>query len=106
MGNRLIYGNYTEGYNLIDKDGLALNLDYTVEVNSKNIGGDSLTASNAVAYTYQAFGFSQANANSGVKFDLGGFESSLVTGATLSFSLTYEHLLYQLSYNLPYSYHI
>ena len=95
MGNRLIYGNYTEGYNLIDKDGLALNLDYTVEVNSKNIGGDSLTASNAVAYTYQAFGFSQANANSGVKFDLGGFESSLVTGATLSFSLTYEHLLYQ-----------
>ena len=38
MGNRLICGNYTEGYNLIDKDGLALNLDYTVEVNSKNIG--------------------------------------------------------------------
>ena len=94
MGNRLIYGNYTEGYNLIDINGAPLNLNYTVELDAKNIGGEALTTSNLVSYTYEAFGFSQLNANAGFKFDLGGFESSLVSGANISFSITYQHALY------------
>jgi len=27
MGNRLMYGNYVEGYNLIDKNGVPLRLE-------------------------------------------------------------------------------
>lgn len=31
MGNRLVYGNYVEGYDLVDKNGNPVNLDYYIE---------------------------------------------------------------------------
>lgn len=34
MGNRLMYGNYVEGYDLTDSDGRAVNLNYSVELDS------------------------------------------------------------------------
>ena len=94
MGNRLIYGNYTEGYNLIDINGAPLNLNYTVELDSKNIGGESPTSTNVLAYPYDAFGIPQNINFAGFTFDLGGYESLLVKGATLSFSITYQHAFY------------
>ena len=47
MGNRLVYGNYVEGYNLSDSNGNPTKLEYTTEVLSNEIGLSSL----AVTYT-------------------------------------------------------
>ena len=38
MGNRLMYGNYVEGYNLIDEDGEPLMLEYQTSLVSTDIG--------------------------------------------------------------------
>lgn len=38
MGNRLMYGNYVEGYNLIDKFGSPLKLEYTTNIITETIG--------------------------------------------------------------------
>ena len=94
MGNRLIYGNYTEGYNLIDINGSPINLNYTVALQSKTIGGESPTSTNVLAYPYDAFGISQNVNFAGFTFDLGGYENLLVSGATLNFSFDYEHAFY------------
>ena len=92
MGNRLIYGNYTEGNNLIDVNGNPTNLNYSVAVENKTIGGSILTTDNSITYTYEAFSYSRTENNAGFKFDLAGFEDSLITGATLNFNFTYEYI--------------
>jgi len=38
MGNRLMYGNYVEGYDLIDKDGFAVKLEYQTSLVTEIIG--------------------------------------------------------------------
>lgn len=43
MGNRLMYGNYVEGYDLIDKDGSQTMLEYYLQGNSEVINNQSLT---------------------------------------------------------------
>ena len=45
MGNRLMYGNYTEGYDLIDNSGQNIKLEYFTELISIPIGNTDLTDS-------------------------------------------------------------
>ena len=51
MGNRLIYGNYVEGYDLTDIFNSPLELTYTTELENNSIGETSLTTS------FASFGF-------------------------------------------------
>lgn len=44
-GNRLIYGNYLEGYDLVNTHGEEVNIDYDVSLNTRNLGGTALTTS-------------------------------------------------------------
>ena len=37
MGNRLVYGNYKEGYNLKDKFGEDIKLEFIASLNSEEI---------------------------------------------------------------------
>jgi hypothetical protein len=37
VGNRLVFGNYTEGYNMIDKDGVDIKTDFSVSVKSYDV---------------------------------------------------------------------
>jgi hypothetical protein len=38
MGNRLMYGNYVEGYNLLDENGTPIKFEYTTDLVSEEIG--------------------------------------------------------------------
>ena len=94
MGNRLIYGNYTEGYNLIDINNQPLNLQYTVALETQDASGVELNSSNLLTSNYTAFGNTLNVTTSGFTFDLGGYESKLIQGASLNLSFTYQHLSY------------
>ena len=43
MGNRLMYGNYLEGYDLIDKFGQPVRFEYSTTLNSESIGLSDIT---------------------------------------------------------------
>ena len=68
MGNRLIYGNYTEGYNLIDINNQPLNLQYTVALDTQGASGVQLNSSNSLAFNYTAFGNTQNVTTAGFNF--------------------------------------
>jgi len=45
MGNRLMYGNYVEGYDLIDKNGQPTRIEYETNLITETIGSSELTDS-------------------------------------------------------------
>lgn len=42
IGNRVVLGNYTEGYNMVDADGSKIKMNYGVDVLSKEVGRSAL----------------------------------------------------------------
>jgi hypothetical protein len=87
MGNRLMYGNYVEGYDLITKTGQPIKLEYSANLVTIPIGStqipDRLTSGN-----YQING-SVVAPNSVVYVDLDGI--NLVAGSFISLSITFNH---------------
>ncbi len=96
MGNRLMYGNYTEGYDMVDEDGSPTILSYTAELISEHIGTEELPTSTG-AGSYYINGAVSVN-DSIVYVDLAGID--LVEGASLSLSYTFKHKSF--SGNTPY----
>lgn len=96
MGNRLMYGNYIEGYDLIDKFGNNLKLEYIVDLVTEEIG------STTIPYTKQTSNYSingpQVIANSALFIDLDGLE--LKAGSTIAVELTISHSAF--SGDIPY----
>ena len=90
MANRLVYGNYIEGYNLTDTFNQPLSLNYVVSTNSTEVGQEVLTVTTASS-GFSAFGNSTTINDSAIRIDLNGFEDKLVVGATLNLSFTFEH---------------
>lgn len=43
IGNRIVFGNYVEGYDLVDSLGSDINMDFTLAINSYNLVGEELT---------------------------------------------------------------
>ena len=91
MGNRLMYGNYTEGFDLIDNDGNDVLLEYTTsqKSESQNTRGEIGT------YTDGDFAFGSSGpfdtvTDSIVSFE---FDSSieLKSGASLNFVFEFNH---------------
>ena len=87
MGNRLIYGNYVEGYDLIDINKAPLKLEYSTGLISEEIGNQTLTSSTQSG-TYSG-SFSGTIPNSVLVFDLAGVD--LVAGASITLDLTINH---------------
>lgn len=87
MGNRLMYGNYIEGYDLVDEFGVPLKLEYTVGLTSTPIGYTTLT-DDAVDGTYSING-SRSVTDAIVTFDLVG--QSLTAGSIISLDITITH---------------
>jgi hypothetical protein len=87
MGNRLMYGNYVEGYDLIDEYGVPIKFEYTTELVSLPIGNteidDSLLSGN-----YSINGNINVP-NSIVQFDLAG--QSLVAGSAINLDIAISH---------------
>jgi len=87
MGNRLMYGNYVEGYDLVDQYGSPVKFEYTTNLVSTPIGNtnidDGLQSGN-----YSING-SVNIANATVTFDLAG--QNLVSGSAINLEITIAH---------------
>lgn len=96
MGNRLMYGNYVEGYDLLDQYGAPIKFEYTTSLVSIPIGNtnvdDGLAAGN-----YSING-SVSVANATVTFDLAG--QNLVAGSAVNLDVAISHA--QFSGQTPY----
>lgn len=90
MGNRLMYGNYVDGYNIEDADGNAINLDYDLSLISEDIGFVELpvTLNNGLNYTIDP-ALSKTVNNSQFNIDLSGI--SLKSGSYISISINLQH---------------
>ena len=87
MGNRLIYGNYLEGYNLVDSNGESVKLEYETTLVTNNVGEESITdTTDNGSYSYDS---AVTINDSIVEFDLAGLD--LVQGASITFSIRFEH---------------
>lgn len=83
MGNRLVFGNYKEGYD-IDTD-----LDYDLELVSEYVGGSSMDVFKDNGSTYLIEGSSETSIDSRFIFDLTGIELS--EGSILIMDITISH---------------
>ena len=84
MGNRLMYGNYIEGYDLIDKFGSPTRLEYDTALISEAYGFDDLpiTLSNGVYVMYNPPVGPPVSVNDCIVYvDLTGFDSATITGS-------------------------
>lgn len=90
MGNRLMYGNYVEGYDLIDKNGVPVKFEYTTSLTSEPIGQTSLTDStdNGV-YNIDPTTLGETINASIVTFDLAGI--NLIAGSSITITMTIDH---------------
>ena len=88
MGNRLMYGNYLEGYDLLDKNGQSVKFEYSTSLNSENIGlteiSNTLSSGN-----YNINGAVSIN-NSVVDVDLSGIQLTEGALITIDFSLSHS----------------
>tara|TARA_R110000803_G_scaffold58775_3_gene117015 strand:+ start:1460 stop:6154 length:4695 start_codon:yes stop_codon:yes gene_type:complete len=87
MGNRLMYGNYIENYNLVDVNNIPIKFEYETELISEIIGREDLqdTFGN-VGYT---FGFTTNVSTAQLIIDLDGVD--LVLGALISIDASFVH---------------
>lgn len=87
MGNRLMYGNYVEGYDLIDRNGANVKLEYYTELVSEPIALSSLPFTLTPSdYTIDTF---QTIPDSVISIDFNGID--LVQGSSININFKYEH---------------
>lgn len=87
MGNRLMYGNYVEGYDLKDINGNPTKIEYRANFVTKEIGNTNVPDSTGSG-NYQING-SLSIPNSVVYIDLAGI--SLVSGSFITITITLNH---------------
>ena len=88
MGNRLMYGNYLEQYNLIDINGFPTKLEYTVDLISEDIGLESLSSS----ISNQTYTWDGSNETAPSVLNLTNLDSvELVQGSVIEFTVSYTH---------------
>lgn len=93
MGNRLIYGNYVDGYNITNENDQEIAINYDTELVTKNVDFieiDDPTIANGVNYTIDPSNTVTAT-NAKINFDLTSVSNLLKQGSTLNFSITIEH---------------
>jgi hypothetical protein len=94
MGNRLMYGNYVEGYDLIDMNGNTTMLEYYLDGISEEIGLTSLeNATEFVSSNYSINGAQTIN-DSSIEIDLSSIVSpnnKLVQGGLLNIDFVFTH---------------
>lgn len=93
IGNRIVYGNYLEGYDLVDDLGGNVRLEYEARLNSQEIGQQILNnTTDAGVYPYGGGNTGSAQNVAGI--DLNGVENELVTGARISVDIDFEHAFF------------
>lgn len=92
MGNRLMYGNYIDGYDIVDKDGASIYLDYDLQLISELQESDSI-AGDREGFQYTIDGAVNV-VNSKVSIDFGGDNIQLVEGAQIGVNFDYNGSVY------------
>ena len=94
MGNRLIYGNYLEQYDLITSAGAPVQLNYTIDLISDPIGVSNVDdQTSSGTYTFGNSGVPISYQNSIVTFlDIDNLD--LIAGAVLDFEINFTHLAF------------
>ena len=87
MGNRLVYGNYVEGYDLVDSNGHDVKFEYEAELMSEDVNFQNIT----YELSDGVYGIDgpQTISNAVVSIDLDGVE--LVAGGVLTIQVRFEH---------------
>jgi len=101
MGNRLVYGNYIEGYDLKDIFNNPVKLEFQTNLIENTIQNTTLTTSTDTgAYT---FGSSQSIANSVAVIDFSTLDALTQFKAGTSFTIyfTFEHSIYDPTASQP-----
>jgi hypothetical protein len=88
MGNRLMYGNYLEGYDLIDKDGYPVKFEYVTNLQSEDIGLTTLDSNNYDG-DYNINGY-QSIPNAVLGVDLTGIDLTAGSSITITFGLNHQ----------------
>lgn len=94
MGNRLVYGNYVDGYDLIDQNGYPVKLDYETSLVSKAINSIDLTGVSTTSsgdYSVDPNLTSINKSNVKLNVDLTSVSSLLKSGSSLTFDITFTH---------------
>ena len=88
MGNRLVYANYVDGYNMVDSDGNSCQMTFEAERVSTNIETNDFTPTlvGGVQYTIDT---PENIANSTISVDLSDIATKLKSGAVLDFDFTF-----------------
>lgn len=87
MGNRLMYGNYVEGYNMVDENNSPVRLEYDANLITELIDQTSIPDSTSSGtYSYDG---AQTIPNSIVSIDLTGVD--LVQGAAITMEVRISH---------------
>jgi len=89
MGNRLMYGNYMEGYDLKDKNDNPTKLEYTTELITTSVGDESIPTRLASGYYSIQPALPVTIVDSIVYLDLNGLP--LTQGASISLDLRITH---------------
>jgi len=92
MGNRMMYGNYVDGYDLIDQYGASTRLEYGAELLSAEVGEVEISHSFSSA-NYSING-AVSVPSSKVNFDFSVANQSLVSGGIISFEIRYTWAQY------------
>ena len=90
MGNRLMYGNYVENYNL-ERDNSNTNIDYSTELISSEIGTTTITNSSASSHTYNLVNQGSVSSNAKLTVPLDSIENKLQSGAVLTINFRVSH---------------
>ena len=94
MGNRLIYGNYTDGFDITTSTGQEIAIDFNTALHTKYVAFIELqdpTLSNGTSYTIDPTTTVPAT-NSVINFDLTEIVDKLKTGSTLTLDFEFEHM--------------
>ena len=90
LGNRLIYGNYIDGYNL-QRNAFDTQVEYTVDLISENISSETVEGNESnVTYTIPTRNITKTSKGEG-EFDLSSFATKLKKGSVLTFDISFEH---------------
>lgn len=89
MGNRLVYGNYVEGYDMASYLGFPVNIDYTTQLISNGLEDTTLTTASASGV--YSIDVPTTVPDAGVLIDLTSQLSNLVEGAVLNIDFSLTH---------------
>lgn len=96
MQNRLVYGNYVDGYDLVDSDGNKTKLDYIVDLESNEIDFEDINAYTEPA-TYgidSSIPLGLTVPDSRIVLDLSNVAGNLTSGSQLSIAITVSHFAF------------